>query len=83
MKKEVFLCLCNLLGINDKFSISIVELMFINVELKLVVGISFQGFFLTLPTSCPLDFIAFKLGLVGIWYLLPSVCMLHFDALFE
>ena len=62
-----------------------VQLMFVSSKSELVIGVSFQAFFLALPASLPIDFFAFCLGLadVGIRYLLPRICMLLFYVLFE
>jgi hypothetical protein len=62
-----------------------VKLMFVSSKPELVVGISFQAFFLVLPASPLIDFFAFCLGLadVGVRYRLPRVCMLLFYVLFE
>jgi hypothetical protein len=59
--------------------------MFVNVEPKLVAGVSLRGFFLELPVSPQVDFLVIYLGFVsvGVRYPLPGVGILPFDALFE
>jgi hypothetical protein len=63
----------------------LIELIFVNAELELVVGVSFFGLFLELLVFLPVDFLAFCPGFagIGIWYPLLAVYKHPFEALLE